>query len=368
MSYKPGDSYVGEFCTARFDTGAATDGDSMPTAIAAHNGTDDGSFTLTVTHVDTGRYKVAGTIPGGYAKGDVVQVVVSATVNSVAGKCVIDSFVLDSKRVGDLQDASVSAIQSGLATSAGITALQSHGDSAWATATGFALASVWTSSLASTIATNLDVNVVSRSTFAGGSVASVTAAVTVGGYAGGQDPATLVLDVAASSHNTSGSIGARIGAAQQAGSAVTLPSNPPSGFLVSASYGTSPGWYVSPPTAAQIASGVWTDTASGDFATSGSPGKRLLATGVIVATNNDKTGYALSSAGLDAIATTEPSGTVNDWNFRQRLLAVFGRFFNRATAPDSGNGTLTLYQRDGATTLSTQTIADDGAVQTQGGA
>ena len=368
MSYKPNDTYWGEFTTARFDTGAATDADATPLAIATHNGTDDSSFTLTVTHVDTGRYIVTGTIPAGYAKGDVVQVVVSVTVNSVAGKSVIDSFELDSKRVGDLQDASVSAIQSGLATGAEISALQSHGDSAWATATGFALASVWTSSLANTIATNLDTNVGSRSTFAGGPVASVTAAVTVGGYATGQDPATLVLDVAASSHNASGSIGARIGAVQQAGSAVTLPSNPPGGFLESASYGTAPGWYASPPTAAQIANGVWTDTVSGDFATNGSPGKLLLATGVTVATNNDKSGYALSAAGLDAIATDEPSGSADGWNFREQLLALFGRFFNRATAPDSGNGTLTIFQRDGATTLSTQTIADDGTVQTQGGA
>ncbi len=39
------------------------------------------------------------------------------------------------------------------------------------------------------------------------------ASVTVAGYATGQDPATLVLDAAASSHNTSGTIGAKINAA-----------------------------------------------------------------------------------------------------------------------------------------------------------
>lgn len=41
--------------------------------------------------------------------------------------------------------------------------------------------------------------------------------VTVGGYAAGQDPATLVLDVAAASHNTAGTIGAKINSAASAG-------------------------------------------------------------------------------------------------------------------------------------------------------
>jgi hypothetical protein len=41
--------------------------------------------------------------------------------------------------------------------------------------------------------------------------------VTVGGYASGQDPATLVLDSAASAHNTAGTIGARLNAAGAAG-------------------------------------------------------------------------------------------------------------------------------------------------------
>ncbi len=110
MSYKSGDSYVGEFTTQRFDTGAATDADSLPAATANHNGTDDGSFTLTVTNLDTGRYKITGTIPA-YSSGDSVSISVAATVNSVAGKAVVDSFVLDAKRVGDLQDLSAAGIR-----------------------------------------------------------------------------------------------------------------------------------------------------------------------------------------------------------------------------------------------------------------
>ena len=104
MSYKPSGSYHGQFTTQRFDTGVATDADSLPVATATRNGTDDGGFSLTVAKIDTGRYKVAGTIPVGYAPGDVVQISVSASVNSVLGKAVIDLFVVDSKHNADLND------------------------------------------------------------------------------------------------------------------------------------------------------------------------------------------------------------------------------------------------------------------------
>jgi hypothetical protein len=89
-----GGNYYAEFTTANPTTGAAQDADSLPVATATHNGTDDATFTLTVTHMDTGRYKVTGTVPGGYAAGDYVQVSVAATVATVAGKGVIDDFMV----------------------------------------------------------------------------------------------------------------------------------------------------------------------------------------------------------------------------------------------------------------------------------
>lgn len=46
---------------------------------------------------------------------------------------------------------------------------------------------------------------------------TVSGSVTVGGYATGQDPATLVLDVLGSAHNTANTIGAKINAAASAG-------------------------------------------------------------------------------------------------------------------------------------------------------
>lgn len=104
MSYKPSDPYYKEFTTANPSTGAAQNADSLPTATANHNGTDDGTFVLTVTNIDTGRYKITGTIPSGYAAGDVLNVSVAATVNGVAGKAIVDTQVLDSARLNDINN------------------------------------------------------------------------------------------------------------------------------------------------------------------------------------------------------------------------------------------------------------------------
>jgi hypothetical protein len=63
-------------------------------------------------------------------------------------------------------------------------------------------------SIGKLIVTNLDAAISSR--LASGNV-------TVGGYASGQDPATLVLDVVASGHNTANTVGAKINSAGSAG-------------------------------------------------------------------------------------------------------------------------------------------------------
>ncbi len=54
-------------------------------------------------------------------------------------------------------------------------------------------------------------------------VASVSAAVTVSGYSGGQDPATLVLEALATAHNNAGTIGAKINNAASAGDPFSSP-------------------------------------------------------------------------------------------------------------------------------------------------
>jgi hypothetical protein len=152
MGYKPGDTYYGEFTTCRFDTGAAADADSPPTVIATRNGVDDLTFSLSSTKIDTGRYKVTGAIPATYASGNAVQICVNATVGSVVGKCVIDGFVLDGKRISDLNDPTAAPTAAQIRTE-----LDAN----------------------STKLANLDAAVSSRSTYNGGAVASVQAPVAV---------------------------------------------------------------------------------------------------------------------------------------------------------------------------------------------
>jgi hypothetical protein len=104
MSFKPSDPYSKEFVTSSPTTGAATNADATPVATADLDGSGTGAMALTVVNLDTGRYKVTGTIPTGRVRGDVLNVSVAATVGGVAGKAIVDTQVLDSKRVGDLND------------------------------------------------------------------------------------------------------------------------------------------------------------------------------------------------------------------------------------------------------------------------
>lgn len=347
MSKKPGDSFGFQF-TVQGASGALTDADTSPTGTMVRNGVDDTGTgtTVTISHVSTGLYKATGTIPAGYVKGDDFQVRINATVAGVASGAPRDYGVLDSRRVGDLNDA---------------PALTDY---------------------------------------------------------------------------------------QQRGVAVTLPANPPAGFLAAASYATAPGWYAAPPTpptAAAIATAVWTDTTVGDFAAAGSPGKVLVgqlggafttttssvysapalanaptggpggatagqvatavwqdltagadfgATGsigalikanldaavstrstyaggavasvtapVTVGTVGDKAGYSLASTGLDAIAVTAPTGPAT--TFPRMLVQLWRRAFKQSTMTAAQ---LRTYADDGTTVLTTQALSDDGTTQTQGAA
>lgn len=94
MAYVASAAYAKEFVTSSPTTGAAANADSLPTATANLNGTDDGTFSLTVANIDTGRYKVTGTIPAGYVAGDVLNVSIAATVGGIAAKAVIDTQIM----------------------------------------------------------------------------------------------------------------------------------------------------------------------------------------------------------------------------------------------------------------------------------
>jgi hypothetical protein len=274
MAYKPSDTAYAEFVTSRFDTGAATTADSLPTGTFNRNGTDDGTTTVTVTNLDTGRYKASWTIPVGAAAGDSCMVTIAATVNSVAGKGVVWQAVLDGKRVTDIADANnrvdvikiagatqtardigasvllstgtgtgqldftsgvvkanlVQILATALTETAGLLAggfkkffnvaapsltclgVDQTGDSFGRIgAAGAGLTAIGDARLA-----HLDADVSSRSTFAGGAVASVTAAVTVGtnndktGYGLSAAAVQAIWDALTSALTTVGSIGKRL--------------------------------------------------------------------------------------------------------------------------------------------------------------
>lgn len=94
MDYKPGDSITAEFTTRVFATGVGTNADSTPTGTVNRNGTDDGAVTVTVTNIDTGRYKAVFTAPATYVPGDVLNLTIAATVSSVADKACVGSWKL----------------------------------------------------------------------------------------------------------------------------------------------------------------------------------------------------------------------------------------------------------------------------------
>ncbi len=102
MIYKPNMNFSAQFVTQRFDTGVATDADTLPVATASKNCVDDATFVLTVTKMATGRYKITGTIPSNYVTGDTVDISVVATVNTKTGTDIIKSFMIDTALISDI--------------------------------------------------------------------------------------------------------------------------------------------------------------------------------------------------------------------------------------------------------------------------
>ena len=109
MILKPSDAYTAQFTTQHPETGLASDADTLPTAIATRNGTDDTTFILTITNMATGRYKITGTIPATYSSADIIQIVVEATVNEIEATAIVDQFVIETKRISDLNDFDVAS-------------------------------------------------------------------------------------------------------------------------------------------------------------------------------------------------------------------------------------------------------------------
>lgn len=126
--------------------------------------------------------------------------------------------------------------------------------------------------------------------------------------------------------------------------------------------------YVAPTnlTAAQIATGIWQDTTAGDFTTAASIGKSImngvaLGTGLTVnqlTTNNDKTGYTLTSGERTAIADAmldEANGVETSWTVRQFYRISFAALAGKA----DGGSTVTMHFRDQADTKNRITATVD---------
>ena len=121
------------------------------------------------------------------------------------------------------------------------------------------------------------------------------------------------------------------------------------------------------PSSTALSTAQWTNTRAGnldnlDAAVStrstyaGGPVFSVTAP-VTVGTNSDKTGYALSSTGLDAIGTTAPTGPAT--TFPAMVIQLWRRFF-AASAKSALSSQITTFAADGTTVLTTQHYTDDG--------
>jgi hypothetical protein len=90
-------TYSGTFTIADPTTGDAINADSLPTATAFKNGVTN-AISLTVANISTGHYLVTSAATfgaSGFAVDDKVDILVSATVLTIAAKAIIHKFILD---------------------------------------------------------------------------------------------------------------------------------------------------------------------------------------------------------------------------------------------------------------------------------
>lgn len=195
---------------------------------------------------------------------------------------------------------------------------------------------------------------------------SGTFSVTVSGYAGGQDPATLVLDTATSGHSTAGTVGKAIADAGSAGD--------PWSTAIPGSYGTGTAGYivgnrVDTTISSRLASG---NVTVGGYATNYSPADLVLSTAanklvtdssgrvqVQPGTSAGQVDLAAGKVKLDftqAVPTSNTAETVGDALNAARAQA-FGKWVLSGT-------TLRLYASDGSTVVRTFTL-DSATAPTQ---
>jgi hypothetical protein len=137
VTRKLGDTITYDFTTHNPATGAVSDADSTPTyeVFEDDNDTEILSGNATKRTGKTGDYRVsiAATSGNGFEIGKSYNVIVAATVNSIAAKSRIAAFTLDGKRINDLHDLAQSDILSDATPFAGanvaaITAVKAKTD------------------------------------------------------------------------------------------------------------------------------------------------------------------------------------------------------------------------------------------------
>jgi hypothetical protein len=96
MYFKPSQAYAKIFTLTGLD-GELVAADALPSAAAYRNGVLDAAFALTVAALAAGKYAVTGTVPAGYAQDDLVEIVVDATIATVATAEAIDRFQIETR-------------------------------------------------------------------------------------------------------------------------------------------------------------------------------------------------------------------------------------------------------------------------------
>lgn len=106
MAVKPGDTIYASFQTMSPLTGLLANADSAPTGEIRVNGVDSGE-TVTIAHPPsaTGDYLASGPVPDDAAAGDTIEIVVTATVSSMAVTRTIRTEVVDTSRASEVASA-----------------------------------------------------------------------------------------------------------------------------------------------------------------------------------------------------------------------------------------------------------------------
>lgn len=129
MTYQLGETAYVSF-TTNDSTGAAVNADSLPTASLVRNGAVDGDVTVAVANLSTGAYVASFAVPGGYSVGDDLEVLISATVDSIAAKLFkgqgkVDSTVASRAVAGDAMALAADALNAAALAASAVAEIQS---------------------------------------------------------------------------------------------------------------------------------------------------------------------------------------------------------------------------------------------------